>query len=555
MKTLKISLLFLVCLATLLACKKQPMEEIFLVDYERAFSPVEVINADINFDKTNLRWRSIDKANKYIIEVAEDSLPFNEEKIISSGEVEVLSDDAANGASFYLDSLFGEKRYTARVKALGFQNGQEDSKWTYFTWQTPPEQIFAAIKNIYVKGTSLTAFYTVPDGEVTHIEINPGNQIIDVSDVTIGETQTIQLDNLESNTEYTISIWNSAENRKRGELKPVTKKLAKDFENVVILAPGESLATACSNADNIGKTIYLPDGYTFNATTNPGIIFAGTMTVYGDPDAAIKPSITYQATGSPRLFTWVNECKIDELRLENLSIKHTDKTVEACVFFNASAAGNDDIDSLNSIVLENCDVANFGRSFLRLQGSATDYWNAPIGLVSLNNCTFTDCSTASYAFFTMNVLKEAVTKIEISNSTFYNIQNRFLNAQRTAEAEAAEDPCKSITIENSTFNAFGAKNYFIDAVRNASLAITLRNLIFGQSGADASGYQYAEGSSISTQNCYFTTDFVNINGKFPDLIAYPKASTDLFTDPSTGNFQIKATDFEGRKTAGDPRWR
>jgi hypothetical protein len=56
-------------------------------------------------------------------------------------------------------------------------------------------------------------------------------------------------------------------------------------------------------------------------------------------------------------------------------------------------------------------------------------------------------------------------------------------------------------------------------------------------------------------NCYSTSDFIITRGAFAGLISYAKSSTDLFTDPTNGNFKIKDQSFEGISSAGDPRWR
>ncbi len=537
------------CLALMTACKK-PMEEITTVDYPRAFAPVEIRNEDVKFDSTHIRWRSIDNATHYVLELSTDTTPTFDPTL-------TIRTDTVEGTSLPIGGLFGEKPYSVRIKALSFRAGQEESKWAIYKWTTPAEQIFELIKDVDIKGTSLTAYYTVPDGNVTHIFVNGERQ--DITDVEIGVMKTFALTGLTSNTTYTIQIWDG-DDRKRGELTPTTKKMIGDFPNAVQINIGDNLASICSDEANIGKVLYLPDGFVYDATTNPGITLAGTMTFYGDPDAVTKPAITFtNATAGGRLFAYRPNCQIDEIRFENLSLSATSSTNDLVVFQTVAGPGTEDLDSLNAIVFENCEISNFGRGLIRFQRTEGQAYNhKAVGLLSMNNCVATNCSQATYKFIHANVNKESITEIKITNSTFSGSKTGLAHLALDSKFPDVDPICKSITVENCTFNDFvsNREEYLIDGNGNTEVAITVRNVIFGQFNATMSGYRVGEGGSVSTQNCYSTSDYlVPAVKNFPDIIAYPQASTALFENPASGDFHIKATDFAGKRSAGDPRWR
>ena len=100
--------------------------------------------------------------------------------------------------------------------------------------------------------------------------------------------------------------------------------------------------------------------------------------------------------------------------------------------------------------------------------------------------------------------------------------------------------------------------YFIDfGTSNSSTGpITISDCIFGQSSAVANGIRPGT-MTLSYTGSYYTSDF-NDGTTFPiksNLTAYAGTSAALWTDPLNGIFTFLDSNFEGKETAGAPRWK
>lgn len=545
---------FIAFAAFFVACE-EPMAEITETDYPRAFSPIELEVTPSTFDKAKVTWKSKDAAQVYTVELhrSNDSLAFD--NLVNTWEIEATSME--------LIGLWGETRYNVRVKSGAFNEGQTDSKWTALSFKTNAEQVFKPVKDVEVKGTSLTVRFSLPNGTVDKLTVSPG--IGDValiqSDIDAGSKV---LTGLTPNTAYTIGIFNGTQ--KRGEVKPATKwKPTGGETDVVMVSIGEDLANITSDVVNIGKIVYLPTGYTYTTSESNGIVIAGAMTIYGDPDAVDKPRITTSSTGGgSKLFGLAADFSADILKFANVAIVGSGSTGQASCIHPGTAAT--DKVNIKEILFDNCDISDFGRCFIRLQNIAEA---KPIGLVSLNNCYAYNVGTyggdnGSYGFFTLNIANGGIDKISVTGSTFQKIYHSFVNAPYTNP----NNPCKNVVIENCTFNDVitgptgTTARYFLDGNNNTALIISVKNAVLGQTGPTSSGgyrFSTASGSlsAISVSGSYKTSDWV-INpatSDLPSLTSYSGASTALFKSPATGDFTIKDANFAGKSTSGDPRWR
>jgi hypothetical protein len=541
--------------AVFAACS-DPMDEITAIEYQRTFSPIELKVEPSSFDQATITWKSTDGARLYDVKLSQgDSLKFT--NIVQTWEDIELT-------RLSLADLLGQSQYSIAVRAKAFNENQEDSHWTAIEFKTSAEQIFKAVKGVEIKATSLIVHFELPHGQITRLALSPasGEETSIPLTTTDIEAGYKEVTGLTPGTDYKISIYN--EDQKRGEVSATTQwKPTASETKVVIVNLGDDLATICKDDANIGKTIYLPDGYTFTTATNPGIAFAGDMTVYGDPDAAVKPKLIYtNAGGGSKLFTWGYKCNINELKFVNVVFQGSGKTGNGAMVFGSAgtSSGTDDVDVLNAVIFEKCDILDWGRTFYRVQGT----YNNPIGLVSLNNCYAENVGAyggvnGNYAFFTMNVGGGGIDKIAVTNSTFRKVYHSFVNAPQTS----GNNPCKNVTIENCTFNDFitgpgaGTSRIFIDGNNNTALSIDIKGTILGQSGPKSSGYRYGTGSAIAVSGTYTTSDYFNENAAqlLPNLTESGIASTALFKDPEAGDFTIISTNFAGRNTSGDPRWR
>ena len=166
-------------------------------------------------------------------------------------------------------------------------------------------------------------------------------------------------------------------------------------------------------------------------------------------------------------------------------------------------------------------------------------------------------SIAGYGIITVDVTSSRVDNISIRNSTIYKAE----------KIVTSRNNSNSVTIENCTFNeAPWGNNYFIDYStspnNNVAQPIVFKNNILGRGkrnagNVDVRGYRVGSATSLDVSNTYATSDFLSttVANQLPNLIVYPKLSTEIWQDPYNGNFKIIDNAFPGKSSAGDPRWR
>lgn len=532
---------FLALIALFNACQ-EPMKEITGYDYPRAFSPVSLTVVRGTFDVATISWSVIDNSKSYVIELSEgDSLQFN--NIVATYETDLMSQT--------LTGLLAETMYSIRIKAKAFNEDQDDSQWASIAFKTNPEQIFYAVANEDIKTGRITVRWT-PNAEVTNITVNHGIGDIPLTPEEIA-AGVKTLTGLESNTTYTITIYNGEQ--KRGTLT-VTTKWRPSGENVVELAIGDNLRTVIADPANIGKIIYLPEGYEY--TWAGGTTAVGGFTLYGDPDGD-RPVITC-STGTPLLLDGLTSGN-DVIHFENINFVCANTSG---YFINQGTVAANNACSIKSLSFENCRLADFGRSIVRTQAL-----NERFDTIRINNCLIEYCSQESgqnYALIQSTVAFEAFPNIILTNTTVNNSYSNFLNVS----GGAGQASGKNITIENVTFyktvgsnSATPDNRFLIDGGNNSPLNISINNCIFGsvRGVGNERGYRMNVNGVFTSTGNYVTKDWVTVadatqNPPYQDIPAtkYNGDCVNLFVDPANGDFHIKDASFVGKGVAGDPRW-
>ena len=540
MKTIKLSIFFLALIALFTACS-DPMEELTGYDYSRAFSPTDLTVTPATYDVATAEWKAIDDAKSYVVEISQgDSLQFS--NIINTYETEALS--------IRFTGLLSETRYSIRVKAKAFNDGQEDSKWSSVVFRTNAEQIFYAVADDDIKTGQITVRW-MPNAEVTKLTVSPGiGDIILTSEEKAAGVKT--LTGLNPVTKYTISIYNGS--LKRGTVTATTK-WRPSGEGVIELSNGDDLATVMTDPANSGKIIYLPEDFAY--TWSSGITPVPNISVYGDPDGE-RPVITITST-TPMVLNLVNA---DYIHFENVTLRTTNS---GGYFINQATNATDNACTIKRLSFENCRLADFGRSIVRTQAA-----NERFDTIRINRCLIEYCSKESgqnYALIQSTVAFEAFPNIIITNTTVNNSYSNFLNVT----GGAGQPSGKNISIENVTFyktvgsnSATPDNRFLIDGGNNGPLNISIKNCILGSVrgvGNERGFRMNAAGTFTSTGN-YATTDWTTIadGSQTPPfqnvtVTTYSGPCTSLFVDPENGDFHIKDSSFAGKSTAGDPRWR
>ena len=534
--------MYLMAFAAVFTACKDPMAEITNADYPRAFSPVGLKVTPATFDVATVTWNVIDGATSYELELSQgDSLLFN--NIIATYETESLSQ--------IVTGLIGETQYSIRIKANSFRDGQEDSNWYGVAFKSPAEQIFNAVASADIKTSQMTVHWT-PNAVVTKLTVTPdiGDIILTPEDIAAG-MKTIT--GLTPVTQYTISIYNGTQRR---GMVTATTKWRPSGDGVVELSLDDDLRTAIADPANVGKIIFLPEGY--NYVWSGGTTAVGGFTIYGDPDGDL-PIITCSA-GTPLAVNGLTS-GTDVIHFENVEF---DCTNASGYFINqgTDAAGN--ACHIQSLSFENCVLSGFARSLVRTQAL-----NESFDTIRVNNCVIENRGIESgqnYAVIQSTVAFDAFPNIIFSNTTVNVSHAGFL----TISGGVGQPSGNNVLIQNCTFyktvgsnSATSDNRFFIDAGNNGPVNITINNCIFGSvvGVGNERGYRMNAAGAFTSAGNYATTDWTTVEDltQTPPMqnipvSMYNGSCANLFVDPDNGNFHFKDVTFEGKSTAGDPRW-
>jgi len=326
--------------------------------------------------------------------------------------------------------------------------------------------------------------------------------------------------------------------------------------NTKFLALDADLKAEIENAANHGATLVLPVGYVFTVPDGGTIQIGGPVTVIGNLDG--PRAVVRKLTDNPGSFFNFTSTASGVIAFENVEFDRgspLEVGLPGTYMFNM----NSEFGTVAKLSYKNVRMANFGRNFFRVQGSA----NGIIEELEIDDCEFYRMGIGNggdYAFLHIDVANVTIHHINIRNSTF-NINGChfiFFGQDRSTSQRG----CKSITIENCTFYealTSGSDRWFINT-RNAgdnpeNTHVTLRNLILGSTGrASSQGYRNDQGGTNTVENVFITQSWF-ANNAIPGTTLYEGTAADLFVDPAAGNFRIKDASFPGATTAGDPRWR
>ena len=485
----------------------------------------------------------------YVFEVSKDSLYEGVENanIIKFGEDKTLT-----SSPVVLSGLDGDSKYYMRVKAMS--STANESKWVYYkdgsSFKTKAEQIFNTVDASDLFEDHVNLSWT-PGAEVTHITYANANDAENIQTITLTDEQKAAgkytLEGLQPTSTYTITIYKN--DVKRGQLQITTPaampaanykySLSSDvtvISQTLIDEIAEQAKNAAGNETNYSATIGIPAGakvalYGTNDTdggkTNVTIPDGMSVTFFGLAGGE-APTITldknFDIEGSHAFI------KFQHVKLEENG---------AGYFINQSKAC-----TVNEFTLEDCEVKNCKTSFFRIQGSDAK----SIGKLTLKNSIFTNLC-AGYGFIHVDAGNGVghLDNVEIDGCTFNSIcvtGKVFIYSKKT--------DMQDITIKNSTFyNCNGNGQYFVDFNVDTfgPNTFTIENCIFGKSADEVTNKNIRSKTPATVVNSFRTTDFFKVIKGVNDT---EFSSTQLFKDPTNGDFTIKAGTL--KEKAGDPRW-
>lgn len=490
-----------------------------------------------------LTFSPLTSVDYYLMELSTDSL--YQEEIQSGSRV-----DTVRRSPYTIESLTGETTYFLRLKAFS-NSGVPASHWSYLedgdyrSFTTEGEQIFyevasadlteSTVRLTWIAGEAATVIRVYASKEAFNSGEAPVQEVnITASDVEAGE---ITVSGLQPQTEYWFVIYNG--DVKRGEIGATTTAPMPDadlkysLEGVTHLDQAllDDLAAqaqaAAGGASAYSLTIGIPDGITLDMY---GIDELGENASLTLPEGL---SVTFFALPGERpALNFIKSLDIagthGYVRFEGLAI--VDGGCQYLV--NQTAAA-----TLDEFTLRNCIINDMDRSIIRLQGSDAK----SIKEINIDNTIVTNIGAGGYAVFRVDDAAFTIDAINVTNSTFNNVNHNFIQAGKCVLGEVN---LNGVTFYNTPNNA---SRYLVDA-QNTTANVNVTNTLFGLTP----GRGIRTDGTVTVLNSYKTTDGVFSSADFDVDVTEPAAaSNEVFTDPENGDFTLLIKDLYG---IGDPRW-
>lgn len=437
------------------------------------------------------------------------------------------------------DKLVIKQSYYARLKAKD-KNGTPESNWVVSSsFRITGEQFLNTVDNTSVTDVAVRLTWRLsPD--LAKITITPA--VGSPFDVTLDATDLANgvkvISGLTQQSSYNAEIFTATKSKGTATFKTLASITGNIVDLSGVGASTDLPATVASAAS--GSVIVLKRGqqYILNANHSKSIMFRSQLD-FGTNYASIR--ISSSGVGA--------SANIDSLVFRDVIIKGgraANASYDNDYVLNMATAGV----TIDKVRLENCIIKIF-RGVIRENGS-----NTRINNYLMNNCVIDSIKDFSIAQVSSGL---GIGVIRFSNSTVYKSRKLITHA-------LAGSSCNSVTIENCTFNELPSNNgtnFIIDFnTINVTNGITIKNSIFGKfwdEGIGATtypnGYRAGGSTALSITTVFATNDLQFSANPLTGTTTYSGSSTSLFTDPANGNFKIKDTNFIGKSTVGDPRWR
>lgn len=488
------------------------------LDFNRVFSPVDLTAKIRNRTTVELNWDVVNNVEKYVIEIAEDSMQF--QTIVRTIEV--------NGSQVpYSLALLGETQYSARIK--GVIEGKEDSKWSAVAFKTDTENIFKTIVADDIKATSVRLSWPAAS-EVTHLLLTPGDIRHDLSSEEIAAGEAT-VDELTGETNYTAKLYLNT--KVRGT---ATFRTTVDLGNAIGVYPADDLKTILETAQAGAVFALFPGDY---GAWQGKITISQSISIKGvRPND--KPVLHNQfiLAGNNLSVEFRDLVAIGDGK-DELGVANTDH------FIQVATSGVTEVDTIR---VEGCDISDYPKSLMAASSGAFK-----VSAVVFHNCVVSDVLTSGADFIDFRA--SACASLTLSNSTFSNCApaRDFI---RMDNATAYADVNPAILIDRCTFYKVSDPAKRLLYVRKAGNTSTVQRSII----AETTGYysnQAATTQPVCDKNNYFNAlDYLPAsavaNVKTDQSGSYTEVDPG-FAAPATGNFKVSHQTLIDNGI-GDPRW-
>jgi len=491
-------------------CEDDIDEVITEINTVRPFAPVGLEARVRNQIDLELSWNTNADIDEYIIEIFQDSLLFAGDPIIS----DVVDDIPTQGTITYTQSLAGDTRYSARVKAI--TAGEPESKWATVTERTNPEQIFLVGSEI-AEDTYATVYW-MADKEVSSFLIVPGNIIRPISPAEKAAGEAI-IEGLTGATDYTVTIFNGTNNR--GTTTFSTIKQAD-------LTPLDDLVAVIDAAAE-GDTLVLAPG-----TYNMG-------------DYTLTKSIALEGQKLTDISMVIGRFQCD-MAIASFSAKniHFNGDNNAfSQFFNAAAATCD----VGAIQIEGCEISGYSNNIIYNNSGGT------YGDIIITNSYIHEIEGGGGDGFDFR--GGVVGSLTVENTTITNGVRTLLRMQVPSDVVFRNCTFYRVCIVASSNN----RGFF--RMSGGGDALEVSSCLFVETGVDNNGTLLGNWTKDGDMSAEVVTDYDNnfyynvialFEGEYTDPAEVDATEGDPgFEDPENGDFTITNQNLIDNQV-GDPRW-
>jgi hypothetical protein len=429
-----------------------------------------------------------------------------------------------------LRGLLPATEYTVAV----FYNRSARGAPTFTT--APLAPVALTLTDVRPQGASVS--WTPSDGYVTQLEARPASGAAATVAVTAADAAGKAIDNLQPDTDYTISLlyiyggntYTRASVACKTGVPPQARTRYMKADGSDADALRDTIAGCIS-----GDAVALAAGITYEYTGTYEPATGVSFTIQGADDG----------TSILKYRQWSLPPAVDSIVFRNLKLQPNGGD-----YFINQGTGDADAANVGRLVFDGCDVSGFNRSLVRMQGGGTQ----TIGTLAFHNCIVHDMLNNTYPIVQYSNANAKIEHIVITNSTFANLH---LNGTNASVFETTGGAVQSFTINNCTFygvagGGTSTNRYFVTLGSNAT-PVTVSNTILSLTRSAVGGIR--TGGTVTVTNVYTTSDWNTSGYIVPNVTAYAGTSDDLFVDPANGDFHFKDASFAGAATSGDPRWR
>lgn len=486
--------------------------------FDRLFAPVGMKATVFKVTELNLEWTPVKGANKYVVEIYNDSLVFERSNLVYSQEVTTNK---------YVRLLEADSRLTARVKAIG--ENIEESKWNWVFFKTGVPDVFAKVQIGDIGADYITMRWTAAT-VATELRLTPKsggtaiNHTLSQAELAAG---IATVNGLQSETVYTVALYNDTQRKSLRENVTTFKK------GTVIIDTTSDLLFLVNNAEDGASFLLKPGDY-----LSEGIIIP------------ISKSISISGFGEnikPTIHAQLQIGEVANLNLTNLIIdgtKFDGSLLDHALQLNSS--GN-----CGAINVEGCDIMNYQKSLLAGSSSIA----VKVGTILFNKCIVSNVKTSGADF--IDIRAGVVNNLNLTNSTFYNCapSRDFIRLDDASSKFPGET--SNVLIDKCTLYKVSTGAKRILYVRYAANTLKVTNTIIAETDA------YYTNQAKSAQPECSKNNYSNAGGFIPggtsvDGAKYDESGSQTVLDPGfvnseKGDFSVSNTTVKGNGT-GDPRW-